>query len=792
MKTGERPIDIVKLFLVGHPEAGKTTLKNSMDQEKYVVDKSFYTPTPGIAVERKLVGPTGQLVSVWDCAGQMEYRVTHGMFLGAQNAIFLVVYDLSKEACDPEQKRAKLRQSEEIFYWLAFVKAVNKYLNGKKPQVAIVATHCDVIPVKHKDHYRDIATKNVNEAREKFSRFLDISDKEFILGESSDMSDFHTKLEGIADSLRRTRKIKGLCYKIEQNKDTWVTAGPPIISFSEYSDKVKQLDDVSERLIRATTIDLHDMGVIYRAHIRKEGAGDDFIVLDPNWLFSTIVGRLFAGTNMPSSRPKLKAKLFYTSCEICEVLEVADIDVKLLMSFMMHLELAVPFGADRYLVPAKLPSEMEPHIWSQNPDPPCNEIYGRRIQCSEDVIDIFTPTTFPCLQTRFLKKYEHTIAVQNRLKFTASGMSVLVQMTRDKRGIDVIVRGRGEDERALCFEKLREALGIISTELEEHSPGTSTLMSYLSSSFLKQVSPLSPDYIRIRTFTAQELVEAETHHAGKVYHDQTVLDRYDQVEDIICLGYDPIFIRHLGLECHAKWIPTSTLEAMDDYLASDDAESDGTCYRFLASAFGILRLENIEKECARTRSRITPVVIAAWLNGDKGRNLGNLRATIAHPGLVGNKKAVEVFDEMLDDHDIQRPYDRQGGLPSDIKTPSPEVLASRAVLRHAWCSIREGTTNVKLLSLVQEVLTLAEKEEMQFWMTNQGPTKAANRLAPMLLSKPECAWFPRLLQAFEQSNEQRLGNIGSEMKTKYDNDYRTLQKQCEDMGKITRWTWRKC
>lgn len=66
--------------------------------------------------------------------------------------------------------------------------------------------------------------------------------------------------------LQETRRIKGLCYKIEQKKDTWVT-GVPILTYSEYSVFVKQIEgvtdlDVTDRLITAATIDLHDMGVV--------------------------------------------------------------------------------------------------------------------------------------------------------------------------------------------------------------------------------------------------------------------------------------------------------------------------------------------------------------------------------------------------------------------------------------------------------------------------------------------------------------------------------------------------
>ena len=32
----------------------------------------------------------------WDCAGQIEYRLTHGMFLGVNKTIFVVLFDITK------------------------------------------------------------------------------------------------------------------------------------------------------------------------------------------------------------------------------------------------------------------------------------------------------------------------------------------------------------------------------------------------------------------------------------------------------------------------------------------------------------------------------------------------------------------------------------------------------------------------------------------------------------------------------------------------------------------------
>ena len=56
-----------------------------------------YTRTPGIDVTKKSVKGVGQF-RIWDCAGQSEYFVTHGMFLGSSQSVFVVMYDVSELA----------------------------------------------------------------------------------------------------------------------------------------------------------------------------------------------------------------------------------------------------------------------------------------------------------------------------------------------------------------------------------------------------------------------------------------------------------------------------------------------------------------------------------------------------------------------------------------------------------------------------------------------------------------------------------------------------------------------
>ena len=54
-----------------------------------------YNPTAGIDISKNEIKDVG-IFRIWDLAGHVEYHVSHAMFLGAENAIFIVVYNLIK------------------------------------------------------------------------------------------------------------------------------------------------------------------------------------------------------------------------------------------------------------------------------------------------------------------------------------------------------------------------------------------------------------------------------------------------------------------------------------------------------------------------------------------------------------------------------------------------------------------------------------------------------------------------------------------------------------------------
>ena len=77
-------------------------------------DSSNYTPTAGIDLGHYSIEGAGNF-SIWDYAGHEEFHVTHSLFLGGDNAIFLVAYDLSKLIDKEDQGKAKKYYGKVMF-----------------------------------------------------------------------------------------------------------------------------------------------------------------------------------------------------------------------------------------------------------------------------------------------------------------------------------------------------------------------------------------------------------------------------------------------------------------------------------------------------------------------------------------------------------------------------------------------------------------------------------------------------------------------------------------------------
>ncbi|MBK8038882.1 MAG: leucine-rich repeat domain-containing protein [Verrucomicrobiaceae bacterium] len=131
-QKGTRPLNEVKLLLVGRGEAGKTSVSRALRGEVFQKEQE---ETPGIEIRPWVLAcPGGEPVKVhvWDFAGQEITHETHRFFL-TERSLYVVVLDGRGG-----------QQMEEAEYWLSHVERYGSRKDGDKVE------HSPVIVVLNK------------------------------------------------------------------------------------------------------------------------------------------------------------------------------------------------------------------------------------------------------------------------------------------------------------------------------------------------------------------------------------------------------------------------------------------------------------------------------------------------------------------------------------------------------------------------------------------------------------------------------------------------------------------
>ena len=130
---------------------------------------------------------------------------------------------------------------------------------------------------------------------------------------------------------------------------------------------------------------------------------------------------------------------------------------------------------------------------------------------------------------------------------------------------------------------------------------------------------------------------------GTVYHN--VMKVAEKTSDILIAGGDPYFIRKVGIDCDFQWMLQNPKRELLCLL--DTPNRLRTDYRSLAEALKI-DCATVEAECSSGSNSCTETIIKHWCETTgKKMTLRGFHEVLTHPGLVGNKTAAEIIENML-------------------------------------------------------------------------------------------------------------------------------------------------
>ena len=300
MSTTDPPQPPVKVFIVGNPSAGKSSLTKALQTETSALGTALASITgPRLVsdVEQKTAGIVpcqftsrkfGNVI-LYDFAGQQEYYASHAALL--QNSIsssaplFIIVVNL----CDSEENI-----KQKLVYWISFL--ANQCTSvTTKPHVIIVGSHSDVVRSRREDprargNMEFLQAAHVS-SRFHISKFIPMDCRQF---NSRDMAKLADAIKGICDAVRKQSESED--YQLYQLFTFLLDRfkGDSAVAFEEVLRSSSGLPTsmTNSEYLHSSCKKLHDLGRI--TYLENSDVTKRWIILDQAALLSEVNGVLFA------------------------------------------------------------------------------------------------------------------------------------------------------------------------------------------------------------------------------------------------------------------------------------------------------------------------------------------------------------------------------------------------------------------------------------------------------------------------------------------------------------------
>ena len=528
---------LTKVFVVGNPEVGKSTLVQALKSETWFswTVKDVLPHTSGIIPIAHVSSLYGKVI-LYDFAGDREYYSSHAAILEKllRNSlnIFLVVFSLHNLSTSKQW----VEIADSIRYWLTFLSYSSRVIT-QRPQVVLIGSHADKVKEQGGDP---------NELVNKL--FTDMSHSLY-----SEMPESPVELAGyVALNCCKTKseelnRLKMLLKTIQTSlptEGTKLSVGAKILLGILGRGRPCQLSELIEH-IKKQNIYLPTEAEVLYSYLKELNAYGIVLVLDGgtsienHWIMldigtflSTIQGRLFSNTPpacdsnlgiIPDSRlqtlfpdfplPALKGCLCHL--QYCQEINDPQILSRVLQTPSQAIEPSIPNEGFLFF-PALLKAERGEVKWACTHSSLCG--LGWYVECTK-VFDFFPPRFLHVLLAFSFALPHALVSPEARSSSSLysrrctlwkngihwpmeSGVEAVVEVVKESKGVLVMVRGSAEK----AEECAKTLLDIVQSVLEAKSEFCYTLVgrTYLvNPDSLKQ--PSVPKSDQIQLFHASEV-----------------------------------------------------------------------------------------------------------------------------------------------------------------------------------------------------------------------------------------------------------------------------------------------
>ena len=345
---------VVKTFVVGDPEAGKTTLVKALEIEseglsriarRFVKVSGIDQNTAGI-IPHNIESQRFGRITIYDFAGHKEFYGSHAAMLqntitGSSAALFLLLADLRRD-------EEEFKQS--ILFWASFID--NQHRSGDpKPHVIVVGSHADQVKSK-----AEISLKNSTiHSLAGTSAFANLIFAGFFpinccYSESSAIAELRQCIAKSCDVLRNSAELSFNChcfllYLHDSFRNT------PALQIKDVVDRLRthsaELPTASaDRMVLAfipgdshtlnkLCVDLNERGniLLLRSPHKPE---ESWIVLDQDLLLSRVTGTVFAPEGFKEHHSIANSTGVVPLSQLNSFF--SNLDVNMLAHFLSHLE----------------------------------------------------------------------------------------------------------------------------------------------------------------------------------------------------------------------------------------------------------------------------------------------------------------------------------------------------------------------------------------------------------------------------------------------------------------------
>ncbi|BFI22812.1 hypothetical protein MPTK1_8g16135 [Marchantia polymorpha subsp. ruderalis] len=470
-----------RLFLCGSPLAGKTkvrqTLMRIVKGESWIGNKwKELWRTQGIEVEF-LQNDDKSQISIWDLAGQRIFRTLQTVIFPQSNnfCIFLFVYSPFCEE-DFSEKEGTCFETE-LEEWLSFITSSSRVTGHSRPQVLVVITHKDKVPYSSLEWAQNI----VCTLTKRFANFVDLHQEVFYLDarKKKEVIPLKNHIFEIFKNLlsEKSPRVPQLCSHLSSllvtnTKKNRFSPLWPSKTFHEFcglsltefipSSSAHSVD--RERIMSSIISYLNDVGSIISI------PNLDYIIVDPNWLTYTLLGKLVAlGQNFQPQQSGSFERSIYASKHgfVSETVFVrlmeefrrsqphgqGDVTTKVLEDILINLDLC--FKVDdpsQYFIPSFIPEHASTKkqtaqelAWETRNE--TSQFVGIRIQCQDGITMSLTAAFFPCFQMFMRRKLISEMNVSKKnvtcsrhyLQLFLDGYEIYVEQGTSHKYVDVLM-----------------------------------------------------------------------------------------------------------------------------------------------------------------------------------------------------------------------------------------------------------------------------------------------------------------------------------------------------------------